>query len=66
MAGITKIFARKKVSIDAVVQKETTGNVATLVILLHSVPEKNLRAALKLIAKLPVVKKVANVIRIVA
>ncbi|KPJ65331.1 hypothetical protein AMJ44_10540 [candidate division WOR-1 bacterium DG_54_3] len=65
LAGISKAFARKKVSIAAVVQKETVGNVATIVILLHSVAEKNLKAALKIIEKLPVVRKVSNVIRIV-
>jgi homoserine dehydrogenase len=65
LAGISKAFARKKVSIAAVVQKETVGNVATIVILLHSVAEKNLEAALKIIQKLPVVKKVCNVIRII-
>jgi homoserine dehydrogenase len=66
LAGISKAFARKKVSIAAVVQKETVGNVVTIVILLHSVAEKNLRAALKIIEKLPVVRKVCNVIRIVS
>jgi len=66
LAGISKAFARKKVSIAAVVQKETVGNVATIVILIHSVAEKNLRSALKIIEKLPVVRKVCNVIRIVS
>jgi homoserine dehydrogenase len=66
LAGISRAFARKKVSIAAVVQKETVGNVATIVILLHSVAEKNLKAALRLIRKLPVVRKVCNVIRIVS
>lgn len=65
LAGISKAFARKKVSIAAVVQKETVGNVATIVILLHSVAEKNLKASLKIVEKLPVVKKVCNVIRII-
>lgn len=66
LAGISKAFARKKVSIAAVVQKEMVGNVATIVILLHSVSEKNLAAALKTVEKLSVVKKVCNVIRIVS
>ena len=66
MAGIAKAFARKKVSIAAVIQKETVGNVATLVILIHKVAEKNLRSALKIIERLSVVKKVCNVIRIVS
>jgi len=66
LAGISRAFAKKKVSIAAVVQKETVGNVATLVILLHKVAAKNLEAALKIVKKLPVVKKVCNVIRIVS
>lgn len=65
LAGISKAFAQKKVSIAAVVQKETVGNIATIVILLHSVLEKNLNAALRIIKKLPVVRRVCNVIRII-
>ena len=64
LAGISKAFAQKKVSIAAVVQKETVGNLATIVILLDKVPEKNLQAALGVIKKLPVVHKICNVIRI--
>ncbi|MFC1510913.1 homoserine dehydrogenase, partial [Candidatus Margulisiibacteriota bacterium] len=66
LAGISKAFAQKKVSISAVVQKETVGNVATIVIFLHEVVGKNLKAALKTIEKLSVVKKICNVIRIVS
>jgi homoserine dehydrogenase len=64
LAGISKAFADKKVSIAAVVQKEIVGNISTIVILIHKVKEGNLRAALKVIQKLPVVHKVSNVIRI--
>jgi len=63
LASISKIFANEKVSIQAVVQKETIGNVATIVILIHSVREKNLMRAIMKIKKLPVVKEVCNVIR---
>ncbi|MBN2058634.1 MAG: homoserine dehydrogenase [Candidatus Saganbacteria bacterium] len=66
LAGIARAFAGKKVSIAAVVQKETVGNLATIVILLDKVPEKNMRSALKVIARLPVVRKVCSVIRIVS
>ena len=65
LAGISKAFAQKKVSIAAVVQKETIGNQATIVILVHKVQDKNLQAALKAIKKLAVVKKICNVIRII-
>jgi homoserine dehydrogenase len=66
LAEISKAFAKKKVSIAAVVQKETVGKLATLVVLVHSVKEKKLLAALKIIKKLSVIKKVCNVIRIVS
>ncbi|OGC23224.1 hypothetical protein A2291_08270 [candidate division WOR-1 bacterium RIFOXYB2_FULL_42_35] len=65
LAGISKAFAKKKVSIAAVVQKEMVGNVATIVIMVHTVAERNLKAALAEVKKLSVVRKVCNVIRIV-
>jgi homoserine dehydrogenase len=64
LAGISKAFADKKVSIAAVTQKETVGNTSTIVILLHEVAEQNLKAALAVIGRLPVVRRVGNVIRI--
>ena len=64
--GIAKAFAKQDVSIAAVMQKETVGDVATIVILLHCVAEKNLRAALDSINKLAIVKKVSSVIRIIS
>jgi homoserine dehydrogenase len=64
LAGIARAFADKQVSIDAVTQKETRGKLATIVILIHQVSEKNLQAALASINQLPVVHKVCNVIRI--
>ncbi len=63
LAGISGVFAEKKVSIQAVVQKETIADVATIVIILHEVQERSIREALKEIEKLPVVKEVCNVIR---
>lgn len=65
LAGISRAFAKKKVSIAAVVQKETVGKVATIVILIHEVAEKNLKAALAEVSRLSVVRKVCNVIRII-
>ena len=64
LAGISKAFADKKVSIAAVTQKEMVGSTATIVILLHQTSEKNLNAALAVIRRLPVVRRVCNVIRI--
>jgi homoserine dehydrogenase len=64
LAGIAKAFADNKVGIAAVTQKEKVGNLATIVILVHNVSEKNLIAAIKKIKKLNVVRTVSNVIRI--
>ncbi|MFH1826361.1 MAG: homoserine dehydrogenase [bacterium] len=66
LAKISKAFAGKKVSISTVVQLETDGKDATLVITVHETPGKNLLSALNIIKKLAVVKKVCNVIRIVS
>ncbi|MFA5113558.1 MAG: homoserine dehydrogenase [Candidatus Margulisiibacteriota bacterium] len=65
LAGISRAFADQKVSIAAVTQKETKGNTATIVVLVHQVKEANLKAALKKIERLSVVKKIGNVIRII-
>ena len=64
LAGISKAFADAKVSIQAVVQKETVGKAATIVILIHEVLEKNLLKALSKIKRLSVVKEVSNVLRV--
>lgn len=65
LAAISKAFAAKKVSIAAVTQEENRGNTATIVILVHEVKEANLKAALGQIARLAVVKRISNVIRII-
>jgi len=64
LAGISKAFADCKVSIAAVMQKETVGKTATIVIIIHEAKEKNLRRAVARLKKLPVVKKICNVIRV--
>jgi len=64
LAGISKAFAAARVSIQAVVQKETVGSAATIVILTHNVLEKNLMKAISYIKKLSVVREVCNVIRV--
>jgi homoserine dehydrogenase len=64
LAGIAKAFADKQVGIAAVTQKETVGNLATIIILVHSVQEQNLIAAIRAIKRLSVVRTVSNVIRI--
>lgn len=64
LSGISGAFAKERVSIQAVVQKENVGNTATIVIIIHKVPEKNMNRAIARIKKLPVVKEVCNVIRV--
>jgi len=64
LAGISRAFADAKVSIAAVVQKETVGKTATIVIVIHEAKEANLRRALAKLKKLSVVSKICNVIRV--
>ncbi|OGC35490.1 hypothetical protein A3J90_00870 [candidate division WOR-1 bacterium RIFOXYC2_FULL_37_10] len=64
LAGISKAFADQKVSISNVVQKETIGKIATIVIIIHQAKEANLRKAIARLEKLSVVKDVCNVIRV--
>ncbi|MFA4967880.1 MAG: homoserine dehydrogenase [Candidatus Margulisiibacteriota bacterium] len=64
LAGISKAFASENVSIAAVMQKETIGKNATIVIVTHEAKEGNLQKAISRIKKLPVVKEVSNVIRV--
>jgi len=64
LAGISGVFARKKVSIQEVVQRESKGKTAQIVIILHENKEKDIQAALKIISKLPVVKRISSVIRV--
>lgn len=64
LSGISGVFAKKKVSIQEVVQKESKGSVAQIVIILDENREKDIQDALKAIKKLPVVKKICSVIRV--
>lgn len=66
LAVIAEAFGKKGVSLESVLQPKSASvdGVSTLVFTTHAGPEKGLRAALDLISRLPVVKKVAGVIRI--
>jgi len=64
LAGISGAFAKKKVSIQEVVQRGSKGKTAQIVIILHENREKDIQDALKIISKLPVVKKIRSVIRV--
>lgn len=64
LSGISGVFARKKVSIQEVVQKESKSASAQIVIILHENREKDIQDALKIIRKLPAVRKICSVIRV--
>ena len=64
LAGISGVFAKKKVSIQEVVQRGSKGKTAQIVIILHENREKDIQDALKIISKLPVVKKIRSIIRV--
>lgn len=64
LAQISKVFSQEQVSIQTVLQKESHGRSAPLVIILHEVVEANFNRALSKIKKLSVVQKVDNVIRV--
>jgi homoserine dehydrogenase len=64
LASISGIFGEKNVSIREVLQKETVGDIATVVIITHSVNERDFRQAMEMISKLPSVTNVCNTIRV--
>jgi homoserine dehydrogenase len=64
LAGISGAFAKKKVGIQEVVQRGSKGATAQIVIILHENREKDIQEALKIISKLPVVKRICSVIRV--
>jgi predicted amino acid-binding ACT domain protein len=64
LADIARVFARHRVSIQAVNQPETNRAVATLIIVTHSVEHASLQSTLRDLRKLAVVKTISNVIRV--
>ncbi|MCL4499450.1 MAG: homoserine dehydrogenase [Chloroflexi bacterium] len=64
LATIAKTFGDNNVSIESVLQKETSEMGAELVFVTHLVLEKNLQKALTGIEQLEVVSEIANVIRV--
>lgn len=65
LARISNILGRHKVSISDVIQKERkAGSVVPLILLTHDAPERELRAAIREIDRLPVVRGKSQVIRI--
>jgi len=64
LAKISRAFADARVSIAVVNQRETIGKNANLVIVTHEAQQAELNKALARLKKLPVVRKVCNIIRV--
>lgn len=64
LAEIASVFGNNNVSIAAVVQKESEGDLAELILITHEVLEKDFRKSLKGIQELSVVRKINNSIRL--
>lgn len=64
LAQIAKAFGDNGVSIGSVIQKGEGQDPVSLVFVTHRVQEKHMQAALAEIAAMPVVRSVANVIRV--
>ena len=64
LASIASVFGDFDVSIDTVDQRLVTSGSAELVLLTHKTIEHNLRSALEILSRLPVVHSVDNWIRI--
>ncbi len=64
LAAIATAFGQEGVSIESVIQKGRREDPVSLVFVTHEVKERNVRAALAKIALLPVVRAIANVIRV--
>lgn len=65
LSKIAFVFGQNQVSLASVIQKQTVGAMAELVLITHDVAEENLRRALTTLAELPEVDRVFNVIRVV-
>ncbi len=64
LARISKILGACQVSISDVIQRERSeGKVVPLILLTHESPEKDVRAAIRSINRLPFVKGASQVIR---
>lgn len=64
LAQIAQAFGDNSVSIESVIQKGEGEDPVSLVFVTHRVIEKNVQAALERISLLPIVRSVANVIRV--
>ena len=64
LAAIATVFGAHNVSLESMLQKQAAGETAEIVWITHRTNEGNLRAALREIEALPVVRKISNWIRV--
>jgi homoserine dehydrogenase len=64
IAAIAGVFGDHGVSLESILQKQGNGDQAEIVWITHRTREGDLRAALKAMEQLPVVRRVANWIRV--
>lgn len=64
LASIAFVLGNNEVSLASVIQKQTKGQAAEIVLVTHRVLEKNLQDALKIIKELSTVNDVSSVIRV--
>lgn len=64
LAGIAGVFGNNAVSIATVLQKGTTENMAELILITHTVKEKDLQDSLVVLKGMNIVGKINNVIRL--
>ncbi len=55
LADVTRILSEMHISIEAIIQKDTTNDIATVILLTHRVLEKNMNQAIKRIEELPTI-----------
>ncbi|HTE18201.1 MAG TPA: homoserine dehydrogenase [Armatimonadota bacterium] len=64
LAAIATVFGNHQVSLESILQKQANEETAEIVWITHRTREANLRAALKEIDALPVVRKIPNWLRV--
>jgi homoserine dehydrogenase len=64
LAAVATVFGEHNVSLESMLQKQGNGEVAEIVWITHRTREGNLRAALKAIQSLPVVRQTSSWIRV--
>lgn len=64
LAGIAGVFGSNNVSLDTVLQKTSSKEKATLILISHCVKEQDLKDALTILKGMSIVKAVDNVIRL--